>query len=381
MERFYLPTEILSGRGAIDQLGTVAARFGRHVMIVCSGGSVRRSGLLDRAIDLLEQQGLRVTLFDQVSGEADLSTVAQGIALGREAQCELLVGLGGGSAIDTAKAIAGMISLPGSVTEYHNGRPLEEPARPFIAVPTTAGTGAEVTKNAVLINRDTRLKTSIRDDSWFARAAIVDPELTCSMPPDVTASTGSDALCQAIESFTSIGASPVTDALAMRAIALIAESLERAYVDGQDMSAREGMSMGSLMAGMAMANARLGGVHGMAHPLGSYYDIPHGVVCGLLLPYTMAYNLEYAIDKYATIASLMGEEIDSLTGKEAAQRAVEQVRALLERIHIPQHLSAFGVRADQLDPIIAESLPSGSLKHNPRPLAAEDVRHILEMAL
>ena len=201
------------------------------------------------------------------------------------------------------------------------------------------------------------------------------------MPPEITASTGSDALTQAIEAFTSIGAGPVTDALAMRAIELIGHSLLRAYQNGQDLDAREGMSMGSLMAGMAMASARLGGVHGMAHPLGSHYHIPHGVVCGLLLPYTMEYNLDYAVAKYAQVARLLGVDIEGLSTEEAARRAVEKARELMEALHIPAHLREFGVTKEGLGRIIEESLPSGSLKHNPRPLGAEDVRRILEAAL
>jgi len=381
MQRFFLPTEVITGRGCFAQLGEVAARFDGRPMIVCGRRAVRQAGLLDRAVELLREKRLAPVVFDQVVGEADLATVEEGLARAREEGCSLLIGLGGGSAMDTAKAIAGLGPLPGTVWEYHEGRPLEGPGWPLITVPTTAGTGAEVTKNAVLINPRTGVKKSIRDDSWFARVALVDPLNTVSMPPEITASTGSDALTQAIEAFTSIGAGPVTDALAMRAIELIGHSLLRAYQNGQDLDAREGMSMGSLMAGMAMASARLGGVHGMAHPLGSHYHIPHGVVCGLLLPYTMEYNLDYAVVKYAQVARLLGVDIEGLSTEEAARRAVEKVRELMEALHIPAHLREFGVTKEGLGRIIEESLPSGSLKHNPRPLGAEDVRRILEAAL
>ena len=381
MHRFYLPTEVVTGAGCFAQFGETVARFGQRAMIVCGQTSLRRSGLMDRAIASLREQGLQATVYDRVTGEANLATVEAGIALARDEGCDVFVGIGGGSAIDTAKAIAGLVNLPGTVWEYHDGRPLEFGGRALVTLPTTSGTGAEVTKNAVLINPETRLKQSIRDDAWFARVALVDPELTLSMPPDVTARTGSDALCQAIESYTSIAASPVTDALAGQAIALISRSLVLACRNGDDIGARSDMSFGATMAGMAMASARLGGVHGMAHPLGSRYDIAHGIVCGVLLPHTMAYNLPYAITKYAHIAGLMGEMIQSMTPEAAAQRAVERVRELVTRVGIPQHLSALGVQREGLDQIIAESLPSGSLKHNPRPLDATDVRRILESAM
>jgi alcohol dehydrogenase class IV len=381
MERFYLPTDIITGRGCLAELGRVTARYGQRAMLVCGARSAQCSGLLARAAELLRQAGVQVTIYDKVTGEAELPVVEEGIRLAQQEGCDVFVGIGGGSAMDTAKAIAGLMGLPGTVWEYHQGRKLEHAGFPLITVPTTAGTGAEVTKNAVLINPTNDYKTSIRDDSWYAKAALVDPELTLSMPPAVTASTGSDALCQAIESFTSLGASDITDALARQAIVLIGDGLYRAYSDGSDLDARDKMSMGSLLAGMAMSNARLGAVHGMAHPLGARYHIPHGVVCGLLLPYTMAYNLPYALGKYAEIATLMGVNTDGLTPQAAAESAVERVRELVESIGVPLHLREFGVREDALDPIIEESLPSSSLKHNPRVLDAEDVRNILIAAL
>ena len=381
MDQFYVPTEILLGRGALSSLGKTIARLGQRAMLVCGAGFARRSGLLDRALDHLRAADIRATVYDEVRGEANLSTVDAGIDIARREHVEVVIGLGGGSAIDTAKAIAGAAPLPGSIWEYHGGRAIESAGLPFVAVPTTAGTGAEVTKNAVLIDPRNKVKYSIRDDRWFARAALLDPETTLSLSPEVTAGTGSDALVQAIESYTSIAANAVTDALAYRAIELVGANLARAYGRPDDLDAREAMMAGSLMAGMAMASARLGGVHGMAHPLGSHYDIPHGLVCGLLLPYTMAYNVDYATAKYARIGAALGVDTRSVDEAAAARAAVDAVRALLRKVDIPEHLSAYGISEDALEPIIEESLPSGSLQHNPRPLAAEDVRSILETAL
>ncbi len=381
MTRYYQPTELLTGAGSLDEIGPQAARFGKRVLLVTGGRSARRSGILDRTRTLLAGGGLAVTVFDQVTHEPDLPVVAAGIAQARSAESDVVVGLGGGSALDTAKAVAGLAPLPGSVNDYHAGRTIESAGLPFLAIPTTAGTGAEVTKNAVLIDPDSQVKRSIRDDRWFARVAIVDPQVMATMPPQVTASTGSDALCQAIEAYTSIAASPITDALALQAIERIGRSLARAYRQGDDLAAREDMAYGSLMAGMAMASARLGGVHGMAHPLGSHFHIPHGVVCGLLLPYTMAYNLAYAEEKYARVGRLLGDTAAYDTPSQAAAAAASRVRDLMAEIDVPAHLSEFGVTEGDLGGIIEESLPSGSLKHNPRPLAADDVRHILEDAL
>jgi len=381
MPTFYLPTQIITGRGCFAQLGRLAATYGQNVLLVCDAYLAQHTDVLSRAVAMLQSEKLQVAIYDGVRQEPELPIVEQAITLARRSGVQVLIGIGGGSAIDTAKAVAGMVTLPGTVWDYHGGRALEGPGLPFIAVPTTAGTGAEVTKNAVLIDPHTGTKQSIRDDTWFARIALVDAEMTVTMPPSVTASTGSDALCQAIESFTSIGAGPLTDALAMRAIELISSSLVRAYEDGQDLDARENMSMGSLMAGMALVNARLGAVHGLAHPLGSHFHIPHGIVCGLLLPPVMAYNLPATMDKYAQVARLMGEPVQGKNIEEAAQRAVQLVRELVTRVGVPLHLSQFGVQPSDFDRIIPEALAQGSLKSNPLKLASEDVRRILQAAL
>ena len=381
MQTFFLPTQVTTGIGCFKQLGQVTSRCGKRALLVCDKRLAQQTDVVSRARELLAAAGVELVVYDDVAREPELPIVAEGIRRANETGAEVLIGIGGGSAMDTAKAIAGLCKLPGSVLEYHQGRKLEGPGLPLITVPTTAGTGAEVTKNAVLIDPATKVKQSIRDDRWFARAALVDPELTLSMPPAVTASTGADALCQAIESFTSIGAGPLSDALAARAIGLIGANLQTAYEHGDNLAAREAMSMGSLMAGIAMAMARLGGVHGMAHPLGSHYAIPHGVICGLLLPYTMAYNLPAAVAKYAEVAHLMGVDTGGLTAEQAAQRAVDAVRDLVTRIAVPLHLRAFGVTEEAFGPIIDESLTQSSLHHNPRKLGAEDVRAILTAAL
>jgi len=404
LKAFYLPTEIITGLGCFDRLGEVASRYGENALLVCGKKAMKRTGILDRALKNMAEAGMMVTVYDGVGGEPTLDMVEEGLALARREGSQVVIGLGGGSAMDAAKAIAGLFFQPGKPQEYHRGRPVEGPGLPFIAIPTTAGTGAEVTKNAVLIDRERGVKGSIRSEQWFAKVALVDPELTLSLPPSVTASTGSDALCQAIESYVSIGAMPTTDALATQAIALIGRSLVRAYHHGQDIDdepsprmsaiesldaergegsseARSDMLYGSLLAGMALSNARLGGVHGIAHPLGCRYNIPHGVICGLLLPYLMEYNLGYALDKYAHIAQLLGEDTRGMATKEAAIRSIEAVRRILKEIGIPMRLRLFGVEEADFPAIIAQSLPSDSLKHNPRPLGEDDVRLILERAM
>jgi len=378
-DTFYLPTRIRTGKGAFESLGTILASCGRRGLLVCGQHAVR-SGLVNRARSLAQGHDVGLGLYVRAGREPDLAMVAEALKFARDGNCDVIVGLGGGSAMDLAKAVAGLARLEGAPGEYFSGRAIDGPSLPLVTIPTTAGTGAEVTKNAVLIDRDSRVKHSIRDDQWFPRWAVVDPELSLDMPPGVTASSGSDALCQAIEAYTSIGATSLTDGLAERAIALIGRSLHRAYVSGDDIDAREDMAYGSLLAGMAMSNARLGAVHGMAHPLGVRYDLAHGMVCGLLLPYTMDYNAPET-PKYARVAQLLGVATPGMSDKELRRAAVEHVRGLLHAIGIPEQLGPLGVRDEDLDDIVQASLPSGSLKHNPRPLHAHDVRRILESAL
>jgi alcohol dehydrogenase class IV len=386
MKRFYLPTEIVTGPGCFEELGKVAQPSGKRALLVCGASSLRASGRLDRARELLRDAGLTTTLCDAVAGEPTLDLIQAGLDLARAEEIEVVVGIGGGSAMDTAKAIAGLYSHPGTIYEYHKGeRTLHGGGLPWIAVPTTAGTGAEVTKNAVLLDPANLKKASLRHDGWYAHVALIDPELTLGAPPEVTAASGSDALTQAIESYTSIGASALTDGLAFEAIARIARSLERAVhgaSDGaeEDLEARADMLYGSTLAGCAMANARLGGIHGIAHPLGALYHIPHGLVCGLLLPYVMAYNLEYAQGKYARLAPLLGVETRGLDDRSAAEGAVQAIGTLISKVGIPRHLAPLGLKRKDYATIVRGSLPSGSFKHNPRPLGAKDVEAILDAA-
>jgi alcohol dehydrogenase class IV len=381
MKRFYLPTEIVMGAGEFSELGHQAARYGTRAMLVCGSHSLRASGRLDQALELLQAAGLETTVYDAISGEPTLDMIHEGLERARAAEVHVLIGVGGGSAMDAAKAIAGLYTHPGTVYEYHRKeRALSGGGLPWIAVPTTAGTGAEATKNAVLLDSENQIKFSLRHDGWFASVALLDPELTLGMPSDVTAASGSDALTQAIESYTSIGASPVTDGLATEAIRRIGRSLRRAVQDGSDLEARADMLYSSTMAGCAMANARLGGVHGIAHPLGARYHLPHGLICGLLLTYVMAYNVAYTETKYAHIAQLLGVDTREMDRQTAAKAAIRAVSELLIDVGIPQRLEPLGVARVDFPLIVEGSLPSGSLKHNPRPLAAEDVETILVAA-
>jgi alcohol dehydrogenase class IV len=381
VKQFYLPTKVITGLGCFSQMPEVARGLGQKALFVCGQKALRRSGILERALNDLQKAGVQTILYDAVHSEPTLGMVQRAVDLARQEQAEVVIGIGGGSAMDVGKATAVLSRQTGTVEEHHRGRAIDKPGLPFISIPTTAGTGTEVTNNAVLTDPELGIKKSIRGPLLYPKIAIVDPELTLSLPPEVTASSGADALCQAIESFVGHGAQPASDALSGQAIQWIGRSLVRAHENGSDIQARADMLYGSLLAGMSMTNTRLGGAHGLAHPLGHRYHIPHGVICGLLLAYVMEYSLEYAPDKYAQAALLLQLDVGGMSPKEAARQAVEAVRRINQRIGIPNQLRDFGVKTEDFADVIARALPSGNLKNNPKPLGADDLQVILQRAL
>lgn len=376
------PTKIIFGRNSVDRVGAEASEYGDKALLVTGRWAMHKAKVIDRMMDLLKVSEFKgIYLYDKVEHDPSIETVDQGTELARKCQADLVIGIGGGSALDAAKAIACMVKNEGSVVEYQSGRQIEHPGIPFIAIPTTAGTGAEITRNAVLTNREKKVKESIRSTYMIAKVAIVDAVLTATMPPAVTAATGMDALTQAIEAYVTLASNPVADALALRSIALISQSLTRAYDNGDDMEARENMALGSLMGAMAFANSSLGAVHGLAHPIGAMFDVSHGVICALLLPHVMEYNLPERTTKYAQIAEAMGQDIkDTESEDSAARMAIEAVRDLLSRLRMPQRLRDVGIGGDSIA-IIAESARGSSLNNNPRSATSASLKELLLAAL
>ena len=368
------PTRSIFGRGVFERLGEEAAAFGKKALLVTGRRAMKEAGTLDKAVELMRDNGVEVAVFSEVEPEPSTETVDRAVRLIREEGCQLVVGLGGGSAIDVAKAAACLAVHEGSTSEYLAGeRKIEREGLPFIAIPTTAGTGAESTNNSVLIDKSRGIKKSIRSPLMLAKLSIVDPLLTVTMPPRVTAASGMDALTQAIESYVSLASNPVSDALAIRAIGYISRYLPKAYENGGDLEAREMVMLGSFMTGLSFSNASLGAVHGLAHPIGAHFGIPHGVACAILLPHVMRFNLGVRREKYAEIAAAMGAE-------PKAEKAVEKVEELLETLNIPKGLSHFGVKKEDLEKVVRDA-GGRSLSNNPRPASEEDLLNILLEAL
>ena len=366
---FELPTKIEYGIGATGDLADVIKNLNAVKVLLVTDKGIVRSGLLDRIIDLLESNKLRWQVFDSVEANPKDYNVQQGAEVASHFGPDCLVALGGGSPIDCAKAIAVVARQGGAVRDYEGPNKIGADVLPLIAIPTTAGTGSEVTFSSVITDSGEKFKFSIKDPRIAPRVALVDPEMTVSMPPDLTASTGMDALTHAIEGYTAKAAEPIADSAALYAIELITSNLRTALFDGSNLEARAGMLLGSLLAGIAFSHSDVAAVHCVAEALGGKYDAPHGVCNAVVLPAVMAYNMEYCKERYARIAAAMGlfdENIDK-----AARRAVDAVQKLAVDVHLPA-FSTLGVQENDLEELAINSVKNGSNVDNPRPMSKED---------
>jgi alcohol dehydrogenase class IV len=379
---FATASRIIFGPGSVKDLPSAASSFGKRCLLV-EGVSAER---IARPIEQLRAQGLTVTEF-QVSGEPTVEAVFSGLQQARAGSCDVIIGFGGGSAIDTAKAIAALLTNPGDIYDYlevvGKGAPLTQIAAPWIAVPTTAGTGAEVTRNAVLAVKERRVKVSLRSASMLPRLALIDAELTYGLPPQVTATSGMDALTQLIEPFLSNAANPMTDAICRDGIGRVARSLRPAYFS-DDHDAREDMSLAALFGGMALANARLGAAHGFAGPIGGMFPAPHGGICARLLPLVMETNL-HAIQNRAPDAPVLSrftEVARLLTGNRdaLAEDGIRWLHDLCADLNITP-LSSYGITSADIPSIIEPAKNASSMKGNPVQLTDSELESILQQAL
>lgn len=380
---FTTATQIIFGPHTVNEVAPLAAGWGRRVLLVTGATPERAAPLMEQ----LQKQGVEVVTFS-LSGEPTTAIVSVGAQRAREARCDLVIGLGGGSVLDAGKAIAALLTNGGEPLDYleviGRGQTISRPAAPYIAIPTTAGTGSEVTKNAVLASPEHRVKASMRSPFMLPRLAVVDPTLTYTTPPSVTAGAGLDALTQLIEPYLSNKANPMTDALCREGMRRVARSLRRAYQNGDDAEAREDMALASLFGGMALANAALGAVHGLASPLGGLYAAPHGMICARLLPYVMDANVRALRSRQPTSPALerCTEIAHLLTGNlsASAEDGVAWVEALCADLNVPP-LSQWGVRREDFPAVIAAAQKASSMKGNPIALSDKELAEILERAL
>jgi alcohol dehydrogenase class IV len=375
---FATATRIVFGEGTVATLPDLVRTFGSRPMVV-TGASTERATWLVSA--------LSAELF-AVPGEPTVELVREGARLVQRAGCDVIISIGGGSTIDAGKAIDTIATNGGEPLDFlevvGKGRTIAVPPLPFIAVPTTAGTGSEVTRNAVLGSTEHGVKASLRSPLMLPRIALVDPELTYGLPPAVTATTGLDALTQLIEPYVSARANPLVDAVCVDGIRRVAGALRRVYSDGTDREARCDMSLGSLFGGLALANAGLGVVHGFAAPLGGSFNAPHGALCAALLPHGMSANITAlrarmpqhpALDRYQNIARLLTGRPDAV-----AEDGIDWVRALCAELNVPS-LRVWGVTGADLHGIVEKAAQASSMKANPLPLTSEEMLAVLTAAL
>jgi alcohol dehydrogenase class IV len=380
---FATATRIIFGEGSVREVAPAAKQWGTRALLV-TGPVPERADQLRSALEADRSQCFTFT----VDGEPTVDLIARGLEQARERQCDVVVAMGGGSVIDAGKAIAALLTNPGEVMDYlevvGKGNALQNPAAPFIAVPTTAGTGAEVTRNAVLGVPERQVKVSLRSPFLLPRLAVVDPELTLGLPPAITARTGLDALTQLIEAYVSIRSNPVTDGFCVRGIPLAARSLRRAFHHGHEPEARREMSLAALLSGMALANAGLGVVHGFAAPLGGRFPAPHGAICAAILPYGMEMNLRAlrARDPQSLALRRYQEVGRMLTGwpGATAEDGIAWAREICQELEIPP-LKAYGIGEQNVPELIVEAARASSMKANPLVLTPEELSEVLTRAI
>ena len=363
---FFNVPRVVFGRGAIARLPELVPADAR-VLLVYNG---RRVGVPHLVAEFRQR------------GEPTVDDVDHALTVAHENECDFVIGLGGGSAIDAAKAVAGLLSNGGAASDYMEligkGQKITKPAVPWIAIPTTAGTGAEVTRNAVIGWPEKKFKASLRSELLLARVALIDPSLHVDVPPDVTARSGMDALCQCIESYVSSGANAMTDAIALKGAALASTCLRRACDDGHDLEAREGMALAALMSGIALTNAGLGAVHGFAAPLGANFPVPHGVVCGLLLPGVIAANMAALKNASEANRRITSEKYDRLD--RTLVGGLKQCEELVHTLSLPR-LREFGMAESDVEPMVELTKRASSMRYNPIVLPDRVLAQILRDVL
>jgi len=377
---FFTATPVVFGAGRLQSLDRELHRLGEGRLLIVTDQGVVGAGLLAALTAVLERAGREYAVFADVEPNPSVETVQRGEALLREAGCSALLAIRGGSAIDAAKAIGILARNEPPLQRYEGANKFPNAPLPVIAIPTTAGTGSEVTMSAVITDRARRYKMSIRGTAVAPRLALLDPRLLSSLPAGVAAATGMDALTHAVEAHVSLWAAPPAQALALHAIAMIAGHL-RPFVANRGHAAAAGsMLVASTLAGAAFAHARVGVVHAMAHPLGGRYDVPHGVANAIVLPYAMEYNLIACPERFAQISRALGEQIDGLTTLEAARCAVDAVRRLAVDIGIPLTLRATAAREDGIADMAGDAMEGGLALTNPRTVTFDDVSALYKRA-
>jgi alcohol dehydrogenase class IV len=378
INQFKTTALIANGLGAAKETGSFAKGLGRKALIV-TDSHLMEIGLLKDVKNSLEAAGVSFEIFDEVVTEPILEYTEEGLKTYQKIKADFLIAVGGGSPMDTAKAISALAMNPGKMSDFEGPNKIPRPGAPLMVIPTTAGTGSEVSQFTIITDTTRNVKMLIASPYVLPRIALVDPLMTLTMPQEITAATGLDALTHAIEAYVSVKAQPITNALALHAIKLISGNLRQAWCDGSNLEARTHMMMGAMEAGLAFSNASVALVHGMARPIGAYFHVPHGISNATLLPTVIEFSVPGNPRRYADIAEAMGEVTTGLSLLDAAYLAAKAAKRLNEDLKIPT-LKGLGVEENKFRSIIGQmaidALASGSPGNNPRKATAEEIKEL-----
>lgn len=378
MMRFRTPI-IIFGMNTASLIAEEVRKLGGKSVFILTDQGVIQAGLLEKILEPLKKEKIDYEVFDQVEAEPSIENLLAAVQKAKESQVDLFIGLGGGSVMDTTKMASVLKVQNLDIRDLFGIDKVTKPGLPTIMLPTTSGTGSEVTRNAVFADKAENLKKVVSSQAIVPTVAIVDPMLTVTMPPHITAATGIDAFIHAVESYVAVNASPLTDPLAWEATRLIAENLGPAVANGQDLQARYNMSLGSLLAGITLNNAGVGAVHALAYPVGAEYHVPHGIANVVTFIPTMEYISMARIPKFAQLAAAMGEPVTDISQREAANRGIRAMRDLIEKVGLPTRLRDIGANADRIPAMAQAAFKEKRLLGNtPRQLTEDDIRKIFE---
>lgn len=378
---FFLPPVNIIGKNALqDAISHIQGHGLKHGLIV-TDSFLSKNGVVKKIADMLDQQGIKTNVFDGTHPNPTVTNVNDGLKILKENNCDFVISLGGGSPHDCAKGIALLATNGGEIKNYEGIDKSDKPQLPLIAINTTAGTASEITRFCIITDETRHVKMAIITPHVTPILSVNDPALMAGMPPGLTAATGMDALTHAVEAYVSTAATPITDACALKAVTLIEENLRNAVKNGQDMQARENMAYAELLAGMAFNNASLGYVHAMAHQLGGFYGLPHGVCNAVLLPHVQEYNLPKCAARLKDIAKAMNIDVSSMNDEEGAKACIAAIRSLSKDINIPANLTELKVQEKDIPTLTANALKDACALTNPRQGNAEEVAAIFKSAM
>lgn len=378
---FQMPKKLVMGTGAINELPDLIRSLDKKKPLIVTDKGLVKAGIYERIKSILTKQNIDTNCFDKVEPDPRIEIVYQCLEAAKTSNHDLLIGLGGGSSLDITKVVAVLLINDGDVTDYLGIDNIPKAGIDTILIPTTAGTGSEVTPIAVLSDKKEHLKKGIVSDKLYSTIALIDPELTISLPSQITAYTGMDALTHSIEAYTNKFAQPFVDAIALESIRLIGKNLRKAVTKGNDIEARYNMSLASLYGGMCLGPVNTTGVHALAYPLGGTFDVPHGIANALLLPHVMKFNSSANLEKFANIATALGENIDGLSPDEAAQRSAKAVFELSKDIKITSRMKDLNIPEDAIDDMASAAMKvTRLLNNNPREITQNDARQIYKNA-